>query len=54
MMRWIKRLLLLLVVFLVAATVWLTKPWDDLQSWRWFTLMFETPRAELFSHWDVI
>ena len=39
---------------LVAFAVWFAKPWDDLQSWRWYTLPFEGLRGELFTHWEVI
>lgn len=43
-----------LAMLLVAGAIWLTKPWDDLQSWRWFTLPLESERAELFTDWGVI
>jgi CubicO group peptidase (beta-lactamase class C family) len=39
---------------LVVVAVWFTKPWDDLQSWRWQTMVLESNRAALFSNWEVI
>ena len=45
---------ILLVVLVIGGGIWVTKPWDDLQSWRWFTLPFEGSRAEVFSNWAVI
>lgn len=44
----------LLLVLLIAGGIWLTKPWDDLQTWRWYTLPFEGLRADVFTHWEVI
>jgi CubicO group peptidase (beta-lactamase class C family) len=54
MMKWIKRSLQVLAILLITVVIWFTKPWDDLQSWRWYTLFMEEPRAELFTHWEVI
>jgi CubicO group peptidase (beta-lactamase class C family) len=34
--------------------VLITKPWDDFQSWRWFTLPAERTRSSVFRHWEVI
>jgi CubicO group peptidase (beta-lactamase class C family) len=39
---------------LVVLAIMYTKPWDDLQSWRWYTMILESTRAELFSNWEVI
>ena len=44
----------LLLLVLIGGGTWFTKPWDDLQSWRWYTMPFERPRAEIFTHWEVI
>ena len=54
MKRMLGRLLAALVILVLALAVWFTKPWDDLQSWRWYTMMFEGPRAALFTHCEVI
>jgi CubicO group peptidase (beta-lactamase class C family) len=54
MKKLLKRGLAVLCLSLAALLVWLMNPLDDLQSWRWFTLMFETPRADLFTNWQVI
>jgi len=50
----IKRVLLLLSSALALAAAWFTKPWDDLQSWRLYTIIGESNRAALFSRWEVI
>ena len=47
-------LLLVVLVLLVGGATWLTRPWDDLQSWRWYTMPFEGLRAEIFTNWEVI
>lgn len=44
----------LLLVGLIAGGIWLTRPWRDLQTWRWYTLPFESLRAGIFTHWEVI
>jgi CubicO group peptidase (beta-lactamase class C family) len=49
-----KTLGILLLVLLIGGGSWVTKPWDDLQSWRWYTMPFESLRAEVFSNWEVI
>jgi hypothetical protein len=45
---------LVLLMLLAAGAVWLTKPWDDLQTWRLRTMLVEWPRADVFTHWEVI
>ena len=50
----LKRTLLTVSIVFVVGAVGVTKPWDDLQSWRMFTMMVEWPRADLFTHWEVI
>ncbi|MGI9284436.1 MAG: hypothetical protein ACR2P1_03555 [Pseudomonadales bacterium] len=54
MKRVAKWALLLVLVVVVALAIKLTKPWDDLQSWRQFTMMVEWTRADLFTHWEVM
>ncbi len=49
-----KTLGIVLLVFFIAGGTWITRPWDDLQSWRWYTMPFESLRADIFSHWEVI
>ncbi len=49
-----KWVLVILSILLVGFAVRLFKPWDDLQSWRWYTLALESSRADLFTHWEVI
>src|SRR6056297_24212 len=49
-----RRLAILVALVLVVLAIRFTKPWDDLQSWRWFTQIFESTRSELFRHWEVI
>ena len=45
---------LLALTLLLAAAIWFTKPWDDLQTWRWYTMPVEGLRADLFTNWHVI
>ena len=54
MMKILKWTFVSLSILVVGFAIRLVKPWDDLQSWRWYTLAFESPRAELFTHWEVI
>jgi hypothetical protein len=54
MKRIAKCALVALSILLLGFAVRLFKPWDDLQSWRWYTMAFESPRADLFTHWEVI
>lgn len=57
-MQVIKRLVkatgALLLVFLIIGATWFTKPWDDLQSWRFYTQPFVGLRAGVFTNWGVI
>jgi hypothetical protein len=46
--------LIAFLILLAGFAIRLFKPWDDLESWRWYTLAFESPRAELFTNWQVI
>ena len=50
----IKRSFIALAVLLLVGGIPLFKPWDDLQSWRWYTQMVEWTRSDLFTHWEVI
>jgi CubicO group peptidase (beta-lactamase class C family) len=46
---------ILLVTFAVLAATWFTKPWDDLQSWRFFlTQPVVGWRADIFTNWELI
>ena len=50
----IKRSFIALAVLLLVGAIPFFKPWDDLQSWRWYTQMVEWTRSDLFTHWEVI
>lgn len=52
--RMAKAIGILLLVVLIGGGTWFTKPWDDLQAWRWYTMPFEGLRANIFTHWEVI
>jgi hypothetical protein len=54
MKRSIKTILTGLALLIVAGSLWFFHPWSEHQSWRWYTLAMEGPRAELFTHWEVI
>jgi hypothetical protein len=54
MKRILKWTLSLVAVSVAALAILFTKPWDDLQSWRWYTQMVEWTRSDLFRHWEVI
>ena len=45
----------LLLIGAIALATWFTKPWDDLQSWRFFlTQPVVAWRADIFTNWGVI
>jgi CubicO group peptidase (beta-lactamase class C family) len=50
----LKRVLLSLLALVAVFALWVFKPWSEHQSWRWYTLALEGPRAELFTHWELI
>jgi CubicO group peptidase (beta-lactamase class C family) len=54
MKRILKVILTSLALLVVAISLWFFRPWSEHQSWRWYTLALEGPRAELFTHWEVI
>ena len=54
MQTFLNRLAAIACLAIVVFAVKFTKPWDDLQSWRWYTQMVEWTRSDLFRHWEVI